>query len=295
MDIAGRIEQLRERTERALEQRLPAARGDRSRLHEAMRYAVLNGGKRLRPLLTYATGELLGVRPAQLDAAAAAVEMIHSYSLVHDDLPAMDDDDLRRGRPTTHRRYDEATAILVGDALQMLSFEILVTDASLVDDRVRTRMVQVLAAAGGAAGMTGGQAMDLSAENRRVTLDELETIHALKTGRLIRASILLGAVAAPSLDAATESRLAHFGDRIGLAFQVRDDLLDIEGDTATLGKPQGSDVALGKATFPSLLGIDASYRRLEALRTEAMDLLAGFGSEAELLRQLADRAIRRDR
>ncbi|MDX1443858.1 MAG: polyprenyl synthetase family protein [Gammaproteobacteria bacterium] len=295
MDLEYRIEQLRERCERALDARLPSPSGDVSRLHEAMRYSVLNGGKRLRPLLVYATGELFGIAPGRLDAAAAAVEMIHSYSLVHDDLPAMDDDDLRRGKPTTHRAFDEATAILVGDALQMLAFDILATDPALGDARTRNRMVATLATAGGAAGMTGGQALDLAAENRKISLAELENIHALKTGRLIRASVLLGAEASPLVDAATRDRLSRFGDCIGLAFQVRDDLLDIEGDTQTLGKPQGSDIALGKATFPALLGIEASRERLDALHAEALDALEGFGGRAALLHELADRAIRRDR
>ncbi|HEX7030891.1 MAG TPA: farnesyl diphosphate synthase [Gammaproteobacteria bacterium] len=292
--VEQRLEAWRERLERKLERVLPRTAERPARLHDAVRYSVLNGGKRLRPLLVYATGEMLGVPVIQLDAPAAAVELIHCYSLVHDDLPAMDDDDLRRGRPTTHRRFDEATAILVGDALQMLAFDILATDRDLPADAARRlKLVALLAKAGGSRGMTGGQAMDLAAEHRAVEIAELETIHRLKTGRLLQASVLMGAALAPRLDRSAERALADFGDRIGLAFQVRDDLLDVEGDTATLGKTAGNDALHGKATFPSLLGSDESRRRLENLHVEARAALEVFGERAATLRELANQAVDR--
>jgi len=202
-EIEQRLDAWRDRLERKLDRVLPPAAERPARLHDAVRYSVMNGGKRLRPLLVYATGEMLGVPALQLDAPAAAVELVHCYSLVHDDLPAMDDDDLRRGRPTTHRRYDEATAILVGDALQMLAFDILATDRDLpADPARRLRLVALLAQAGGSRGMTGGQAMDLAAENRPIDIQELETIHRLKTGRLLEAAVMMSAALAPRLDRA---------------------------------------------------------------------------------------------
>lgn len=293
-DIERRLDDWRQRIERKLDQVLPPARENPARLHAALRYSVLNGGKRLRPLLVYATGEMLGVPAIQLDAPAAAVELIHCYSLVHDDLPAMDDDDLRRGRPTTHRQFDEATAVLVGDALQMLAFEILATDRDLPFDATRRlKLVTLLAQAGGSRGMTGGQAMDLAAEKRRIDLAELETIHRLKTGRLLQASVLMGAALSPRLDAAIGSSLATFGDRIGLAFQVRDDLLDVESDTATLGKTAGSDAMHGKATFPALLGIQASREQLDSLYEEALAAVADFDTRGDALRELARQAVER--
>ena len=284
----------RERHERKLQRLLPPSAEKPARLHDAVRYAVLNGGKRLRPLLVYATGGMLGVPVIQLDAPAAAVELVHCYSLVHDDLPAMDDDDLRRGRPTTHRRYDEATAILVGDALQMLAFEILADDRDLpADPARRLRLISLLANAGGSRGMTGGQALDLAAEHHVISVTELENIHRLKTGRLLQASVLMGAALAPQLDAVMERTLAHFGDLVGLAFQVRDDLLDVEGDTETLGKTAGSDAMHGKATFPALLGIAGSRQRLSDLQSEALTALDDFGPRADVLRELTRQAIDR--
>ncbi len=294
MLVGQRLDAWRERVERKLESVLPATAEMPERLHAAIRYSVLNGGKRLRPLLVHAAGEMFGVPPMQLDAPATAVELVHCYSLVHDDLPAMDDDDLRRGRATTHRRFDEATAILVGDALQMLAFEILATDRGLpADPARRLRLVTLLAQAGGSRGMTGGQALDLAAERRSIGIDELERIHRLKTGCLLRASVLMGASLAPALDAAAEQSLARFGDLIGLAFQVRDDLLDVESDTATLGKTAGSDALHGKATFPALLGVEESRRRLDALYRDALGALAGFDARADALRELARFAVDR--
>ncbi|HEX7046665.1 MAG TPA: farnesyl diphosphate synthase [Gammaproteobacteria bacterium] len=278
----------RERLERKLERSLPHATERPARLHEAVRYSVLNGGKRLRPLLVYATGEMLSVPAIQLDPPAAAVELIHCYSLVHDDLPAMDNDDLRRGRPTTHRQFDEATAILVGDALQMLAFDMLATDRDLpAEPARRLELVALLAKAGGSRGMTGGQAMDLAAENRAIDVAELETIHQLKTGRLLEAAVMMSAALAPKLDTEGKQALARFGERVGLAFQVRDDLLDVESDTETLGKTAGSDSIHGKATFPALLGVEESRRRLAALADEALAALDVFGARADILRELA--------
>lgn len=292
--LQQRLDGWRERVERKLERVLPPSAEAPARLHGAVRYSVLNGGKRLRPLLVYATGQMLGVPAIQLDAPAVAVELVHCYSLVHDDLPAMDDDDLRRGRPTTHRRYDEATAVLVGDALQMLAFEILATDRDLpADPARRLQLVTLLAEACGSRGMTGGQALDLAAEHRPVSPAELETIHRLKTGRLLQAAVLMGAALSPRLDEATQNTLARFGERIGLAFQIRDDLLDVEGDTATLGKTAGSDALHGKATFPALLGIEASRRRLDGLRADAIAALESFGATADPLRELARQVVER--
>lgn len=293
-DCAQLLDSWRARLDRKLDAVLPRTSVMPARLHEAVRYSVLNGGKRLRPLLVYATGHLLGVPARQLDAPAVAVELVHCYSLVHDDLPAMDDDDLRRGRPTTHRRFDEATAILVGDALQMLAFDILATDRDLpADPARRLKLVTLLARAGGSLGMTGGQALDLAAEHCEISLAELETIHRLKTGRLLQAAVLMGAALSPRLDPETESRLATFGDAIGLAFQVRDDLLDVESDTATLGKTAGSDALHGKATFPALLGLEASRKKLRALHDTALDTLGRFSASAEPLRELARQAVER--
>lgn len=254
-----------------------------------MHYAVLSGGKRIRPLLVYAVGELLDASTERLDAPACAVELIHCYSLVHDDLPAMDDDDLRRGQPTCHRKYDEGTAILVGDALQALAFQVLCTDGT---DRTLD-MVLDLARACGPAGMVGGQQLDLTAAGKTSELAELEQMHRMKTGALICAAIRLGVRAAGGDD----SHLTHldaFGDSLGLAFQVHDDILDVAGSTATLGKPQGSDKQQAKPTFPGLLGLDGARRTASAYRQRAFDALKLYGERAELLNYLADYTISRD-
>jgi farnesyl diphosphate synthase len=247
-------------------------------LHRAMRYAVLGGGKRLRPLLVYATGTALGAAPAGLDAAAAAVEIIHAYSLAHDDLPAMDDDDLRRGRPTCHVVFGEAMAILAGDALQALAFELLAADADLrVAPAVRVEMLRVLGAACGSHGMAGGQALDLAAVGRALDAAGLERMHSHKTGALIRAAIRLGALAAGYADAAGLAALERYGHCIGLAFQIRDDILDIEGESHVIGKTAGKDAANDKPTYPAVHGLDESRRLLAALTTQAVDALGGFG------------------
>ncbi len=253
-----------------------------------MRYAVLGGGKRLRPMLVYATGAALGAALERLDAAAVAVEVIHAYSLVHDDLPAMDDDALRRGRPTCHIEFGEAMAILAGDALQALAFEVLAADPQLVDaPRTHVEMLRVLAAACGAQGMAGGQALDLAAIGQRLTPDELERMHVHKTGALIRASVRLGALAAGCADQAVLAALERYGHCIGLAFQIRDDIIDIEGDSATLGKTAGKDAANAKPTYPAILGMDASRAQLAQLTEAAIAALTPLGARAVELADIA--------
>ncbi len=250
------------RAEQALERSLPPADQSPADLHSAMRYAVLGGGKRLRPLLVYAAAHAFGESGPQLDAAACAVELIHAYSLVHDDLPAMDDDALRRGRPTCHIVFGEAMAILAGDALQALAFEILADDATHQLDTANVMaMLRVLSRACGAEGMAGGQALDLAAVGRKLTLAELEHMHACKTGALIRASVQMGALIADA-DVDTRQALDRYAHAVGLAFQVRDDILDVEGESAVIGKTAGKDAAADKPTFPSIIGLDASRARL---------------------------------
>ncbi len=255
-------------------------------LLEAMRYSTLGGGKRLRPLLVYATGEALGTPSGALDRMAASVEMIHVYSLIHDDLPAMDDDDLRRGKPTCHRAHGEALAILAGDALQALAFAVLVDDAIGLDADARLRLAQELTGASGVNGMAGGQAMDLAAQGKALGIEALETMHRLKTGALIRAAVLMPARAS-AIDAGLVARLGAYADCIGLAFQIRDDVLDVEGDPTLLGKACGADTLLEKATFPALLGLEASRQRAHDLVEEALAHLQPLGPEADLLRFLA--------
>ncbi len=265
------------------------------RLHAAMRYAVLGGGKRVRPLLVYLAGEVLGAPLERLDAPAAAVELIHAYSLVHDDLPAMDDDDLRRGRPTCHRAFGEATAILAGDALQVLAFELLTTDSKMVsDDHQRMAIARELATASGTAGMAGGQAIDLSAQGRQMDVDTLETMHSLKTGALIRASVLMGAWSADKPPPEAVWALSEFGSAIGLAFQIQDDILDVEGDTDTLGKTVGADSARQKPTYPSVAGMEAAKGRAAELCEIAIAALSALGSPAYPLRDMARYIVHRE-
>ena len=276
-----------------LEAVLPSADTEPTRLHEAMRYAVFNGGKRLRPLLVYTTGECLGVAPVMLDAPATAVELIHTFSLVHDDLPAMDDDDLRRGKPTVHKRFDEATAILAADALQPLAFSVL-AGFEAAPPEVRVRLLRLLAEACGSVGMTGGQALDLDAEGTRPDAAQLEHMFALKTGALIRASVLSASALAEGLEAPQAAALDSFAQAIGLAFQIRDDLLDVEGETEVIGKPAGSDLRHGKATYPSLFGVDASRTRCAELLAAGLEHLDVFGDSADPLRRLAMFVIARE-
>lgn len=261
------------------------------RLVDAMRYATLGGGKRLRALLVYATGEAMGANSAALDTAAAAVEMIHAYSLVHDDMPIMDDDDLRRGRPTCHKAFDEATALLVGDALQTLAFETLCDNSLAAPQQVA--MIQRLAQASGAFGMAGGQAIDLESVGKKLDLNALQSMHKLKTGALIRASVALGALAAPDCSDESLQRLERYADCIGLAFQVQDDVLDVIADTQTLGKAQGADMALNKPTYPALLGLEKAQKKAVALIEKALGQLAELHFDTQVLAALAQFVVKR--
>jgi len=296
MSFESRVPDYLQRVEDTLDRVLPGADVNPSRLHEAMRYSVLGGGKRVRPLLIYATGEVLGLDLAILDGPAAAIELIHAYSLVHDDLPAMDDDDLRRGQPTTHKKYDEATAILVGDALQALAFEIIVADPAVADGpATRTPMVAELARACGSQGMTGGQVLDLYAEGQQLNQAQIEEMYRCKTGLLIQASVELACLSAAALSNEQWQALRLFAARIGLAFQIWDDMLDIEGDTSVIGKPQGADIARDKATWPAMLGLETARARVEQLYAEANAALEVFADAAEALQWMADMIVRRDR
>lgn len=288
----ARLAQWRQRIDRALAAALPQTDAGPGKLHEAMHHAVLLGGKRMRPLLVHAAGDLCGADPATLDAPAVAIELVHAYSLVHDDLPAMDDDDLRRGQPTVHVAFDEATAILAGDALQARAFSVLADTP--VDAAVRIELMRTLADAAGSAGMCGGQALDLAATGNGTALgiDALERLHALKTGALIRAAVRMGALCGHT-DAQDLARLDVYADALGLAFQVRDDILDVEGDSDTLGKTAGKDAAQDKATFPALLGMDASRHRLAQLTARMDDALAPFGARASVLAALGRKAVER--
>jgi farnesyl diphosphate synthase len=279
-------------SEEALGAWLPAASTVPHKLHEAMRYTVLGGGKRVRPLLVYASGALFGADPDALGRAAAAVEMIHAYSLVHDDMPCMDDDALRRGKPTVHVAYDEATALLVGDALQAQAFEVLAGAATLPPARL-VAMLRLLAQAAGSAGMCGGQAIDLDSVGLALTLAQLERMHQLKTGAMLRASVLLGALAGRDLAPDELAALDTYANAIGLAFQVVDDVLDATADSATLGKTAGKDAAANKPTYVSILGLEPSRALAEKLRGEAHQALAPFGEQALRLRELADLIVRR--
>jgi geranylgeranyl pyrophosphate synthase len=282
------------RAEQALNQRLPTADLHPSDLHRAMRYAVLGGGKRIRPVLVYLSGQAIGATPELLDGPACAVEFIHAYSLIHDDLPAMDDDDLRHGQPTCHKAFGEALAILAGDALQALAFQTLSQDLAMTPDpAIRLRMLGVLAQAAGSRGMAGGQAIDLAATGQELTLAELENMHIHKTGALIRASVLLGAISQPEVDPTLLERLDRYAKCIGLAFQIHDDILDVVGDTTTLGKPQGSDRVLNKPTYPALLGLEGAREHAGLLYQDALASLEAFGNEADPLRWMAAYIVER--
>jgi farnesyl diphosphate synthase len=286
-DFQGWVAAQQIRFEETLREVLPRAEVSPQRLHEAMRYAVLDGGKRVRPLLVIASGEMSGADAVRLNIAAAAVELIHAYSLVHDDMPCMDNDVLRRGKPTCHMEYDEATALLVGDSLQSLAFQLLAEHRLNDDARHQLEMIKLLAAASGSRGMAGGQAIDLASVGKPLALPELEFMHIHKTGALIRAAVLLGArcgsVVQEQLD-----KLDRFGKLIGLAFQVVDDVLDCEADTATLGKTAGKDADNDKPTYVSLLGIQGAREMAQRLHREAMETLEAFGDSALRMRELAD-------
>jgi geranylgeranyl pyrophosphate synthase len=292
--FAARVAECRARIEQVLERALALPDPGTPRLREAMRYSVLGAGKRLRPTLVYLTGEALGAPVAQLDSAAAAVELIHVYSLVHDDLPAMDDDDLRRGRPTCHRAYDEATAILVGDALQALAFAVLANDPMAGNSAAqRLEMIRVLARATGTSGMAGGQAVDLAAVGQTLSVAAIEDMHRRKTGALIQGSVLLGALAAGVSEGPRMSALERFGAHIGLAFQIQDDILDVEGDPRVLGKSTGADAAHAKPTYPSTVGLESARVRARQLRDDAIAALTPLGGRAAALTQLANFVVAR--
>ena len=283
----------RARVESQLERRLSERTGLEPRLQEAMRYSLLNGGKRMRPALVYLAARFCRGSLDQADSAACAIEAIHSYSLVHDDLPAMDDDELRRGKPTCHIAFDEATAILAGDALLTWSFELLSQPDNIGTAQIQLQMVQALARAAGDLGMVDGQAFDLDSVGKQLTLDQLKAMHSAKTGALINVSLELGALSAEATDAEMAA-LRQYGTALGLAFQIKDDLLDIEGDTATLGKPQGSDQARNKPTYPALVGAEQCRAWLIDLQQQAVTALEPFGSRSQALVALAQYVIERD-
>lgn len=299
MDFPQQLQSCVEQANEALRRFIAPQPFQNTPLVEAMQYGALLGGKRLRPFLVYATGDMFGVSRATLDAPAAAVECIHAYSLMHDDLPAMDDDDLRRGQPTCHIKFGEANAILAGDALQTLAFSIL-SDAPMpeVPDRDRLAMISELAQASGIAGMCGGQALDLEAEGHQVDLPSLERIHRHKTGALIRAAVRMGALSAGEAGRRALPALDRYAENIGLAFEVEDDILDVVGDTATLGKRQGADQQLGKSTYPALLGLEQARKKAHDLITDArrsLNELAAQSLDTTALEALANYIIQRDK
>jgi farnesyl diphosphate synthase len=287
-DFQRWIEAVRQRVERALDARLPGEDLEPARLHQAMRYAALGGGKRVRPLLAFAAGELSGAPLPSLERIAVAIELIHAYSLVHDDLPCMDDDVLRRGRPTCHVQFDEATAMLAGDALQSEAMAVIVEAPLAADPARNAELLRMFALACGSRGMAGGQAIDLAAVGQTMALPELERMHSMKTGALIRAAILMGALAGRPLEERLHAGLVRYADAVGLAFQVVDDILDVEASSAELGKTAGKDAEQNKPTFVSILGLDAAKSRLRRLREEARDALAEAGGRARRLDEMAD-------
>ncbi|RRJ83607.1 (2E,6E)-farnesyl diphosphate synthase [Aestuariirhabdus litorea] len=292
MSIQRYLEISQQRVDRHLQQLLASAPVGAERLREAMAYSLFNGGKRVRPMLVFASCEALGGDPEQALPAAAAVELIHAYSLVHDDLPAMDDDDLRRGKPTCHIAYDEATAILAGDALQALAFEQLCQPVPTHNSGLQLQLVQLLARGAGLYGMVAGQAIDLAAVGKPLGLDQLEQMHNHKTGALICASVEMGArIGGASADQL--QRLQRYARAVGLAFQVQDDILDVEADTETLGKTQGADQALNKPTYPALLGLEGAKHKAQTLLEEALDALVPFNDQASPLRELARYIVHR--
>jgi geranylgeranyl pyrophosphate synthase len=294
LDFEALIKNYQTRVENALDFWLPKTETHPQQLHEAMRYSAISKGKFMRPLLVYATGDTLGIAREQLDGIACAVEIIHAYSLIHDDLPAMDDDDLRRGMPTCHVKFGEAMAILAGDALQALAFYVIAHDDKLnVDARTRLKMINILSLSCGSRGMAGGQAIDLLSVGKELDIAQLEDMHIHKTGALIRASVLLSAHAAPDLSQSVLDHLDHYSKCVGLAFQIRDDILDVEGETAIIGKQQGADNALNKPTYPALLGLAGAKARAMELHEEAMEALSHMDNSAEPLRMISRYIVER--
>jgi len=293
-DFRSYVEFCRQRAETSLDHWLPKATTQPERLHAAMRHGALGGGKRIRPVLVYATGMALGTAEERLDGPACAIELIHAYSLVHDDLPAMDDDNLRRGRPTCHRAFDEATAILAGDALQTLAFSVLCKETNPEHGTAaRLAMIENLASAAGSRGMAGGQAIDLASVGRRIDLPQLENMHIHKTGALIRASVRMGILGSPEASTELAQQLDRYAKCIGLAFQVQDDILDVESDTETLGKTSGKDYLQEKPTYPALLGLKEAKAMAERLHREALESLQALDHRANHLRSLADYIVSR--
>ncbi|HIO93160.1 MAG TPA: geranyl transferase [Leucothrix mucor] len=287
------LSQYQSRVESVLDTYLPDASHEPRLLHQAMRYSVLGGGKRIRPLLVYASGECFAVNKKILDAPAAAIEFMHVYSLIHDDLPSMDDDDLRRGKVTAHKAFDEATAILSGDALQALAFDVLSSSLHKIDTKNQLKIINILSKTAGSLGMVGGQVIDLSSTGKTLSEQQLENMHLHKTGALIRASVMMGAFCSENLSQQHRTALEQYAHCIGLAFQVRDDILDIESDTETLGKQQGADIAANKATYPAILGMTAAKQKATKLYETSYEALSCFGAEADLLRNIADFIVKR--
>ncbi len=284
----------KQRVDLALEHWLPADTLNPVSLHQAMRYSVLGSGKRVRPVLVYATASTLGIPLEKVDGIATAIEIIHAYSLIHDDLPAMDDDDLRRGKPTCHKQFDEATAILAGDALQALSFYILTHDPEMTSDASRRlEMIEKLALFSGSRGMAGGQAIDLASVGKEINITELETMHIHKTGALIRTCIQTAALTSCSITDTQFEALDCYAKKIGLSFQVQDDILDVISDTETLGKPQGSDAGLDKPTFPAIMGLQPAREKALELHQQALEAINCFGAEADILRSISHWFVQR--
>lgn len=293
-DFGSRLTSYKTRVDHALSELLPQTDKEKTQLNAAMRYAMTNGGKRVRPIVTYATGTALGIALDTLDAPACAVEMLHAYSLVHDDLPAMDDDDLRRGKPTLHKHYDEATAILAGDALQALAFTVLASNEDpALSDTTKLKMVAVLGEASGVNGMAVGQAIDLESVGKTLSLEQLEAMHRHKTGALIRASAKMAVLAADIADNALHQKIDAYADAIGLSFQIVDDILDVTSDTETLGKTQGADEALNKPTYPALLGLDGAKKYAQQTHMAALDALSGLDTQFDELRNLSEFIVKR--
>lgn len=293
MQVLHYIEECRLRIDEVLEYHLPAFSNAPETLHDAMRYACLSGGKRIRPLLVYATGRTLDIKREKLDVAAAAVEFIHAYSLIHDDLPAMDNDELRRGKPTCHIAFDQATAILAGDALQTLAFEII-ANAENIKPESRIKMISCLAKGAGSFGMVGGQAIDISAQNDLIDAEQLTHMHRCKTGALIRASVQMAALVEP-VAKDTFNQLTLFAECLGLAFQVQDDILDVVGDTSIMGKKQGKDQRNNKTTYPSMLGLTGAQQWLHQLQQEALGLLSQIDGDTDYLKHITNFIVARDK